>query len=766
MLFAALLTLGAFAQEAPDIDAAFEAMRTFAHESAGNPGLPITDAIMAAHGDEAARAELARKLAGLLDAETSFPAKRFACQHLYVIGTAAQVPALAPMLGDPELTNIACYALQTIPGGEAEGALIGALGTATGDAQINIVNTLRMRAPEAALEPLAELLPGDSPELQEALLLAISAIGLEQGGAVLQRALDVVMGIAPPEVDERVQLDSALPLMAALASAGGSEGLESIRRAYENVGAKAVKMAALEAWVNADAASALPVVAGLLSSGDAQWVAQACGYVRTLEGEGATQAFLEMLDEDLPVESEAILIAALVDRGDRAALPTVMAALDAEHEGIRAAALRGLGTFGDATSAIALAHAAATGSGDLRRVARESLVQLPDSAADAALTDALDGAEPAVQEEIIRALSGRGARSAVPSLLTLASEGEANLRQAAIGALGQLSTHEQLPQLLELLSTEDAGGLSTSINRAIVDVARKADVPEARASAIHAVLEDEADPEIRTALLALLGQIGDPTSMPVIERALESDDAEVRLAAVKSLSDWPDATPLDRLAALAETDPADPVKSTALGGYIRLLREGDHEDAAALVGRYEKALELARTNSDQRRILAGLAELKDRAALDLVSRYLDDESLRGEAAVAAERIRSNFYVLSASHESGAAKYAMDGNIDRRWTSGTVMQGGEWFLIDMTETSTVAGIVLDTTRSPGDYPRGYRVYVFDDPEQPGEPVAEGEGAAPVTEIRFEPTAGRYIKIEQTGQAGDLFWSIDEMRLIAQ
>ena len=766
VLLVVLAPFAVVAQEAPDLDAAFEAMRTHTFEAGGNPGQPITDAIMAAHGDTEARTALAGKLVGLLDADTTFPAKRFACQHLYIIGTAAQVPALAPMLTDPELAHLACYALQTIPGPEADQALLDALGKTEGKVRINIVNVLGKRATASALQPLADLLPGDSPETQRALLQAISSIGLANDRGVTLQAAEVIAGPHAPAMDQARVFDAALPLVAALVDSGWEDGLEKILHLYSIAETKAAKTAVLDAWVRTFPKEALPEVATLLASDDMEWAALACGYVRTMEVDGATEVFLDALNGNLQPENETILITALVDRGDPAARPAVLAALDSEQEAVRIAAVKGLGAFGDATSAVPLAEAAASASGEMPRVARESLYRVPDPAADVALAAALNSAAAPVQEEIIRALGARGAQDAFPQLLAKATAGDEKVRKAAIDALGQLGQHAQLPQLLALLPQVEAGSLRNALTRAIVDLARKADTPETRATALHEMLAGNADKAVRETLLEQLGGIGDPTSLEVLDEAAKSDDADIRLAAVKGLGDWQDDSPMITLANLAEKDSDRKVSAEALNGYIRLLREREHENKDALTGHYEKALDLARSKSDQRRIFAGLSELRDRAALDLVNRYLDDEELRGEAAVAAERIRSNFYVLSASADSDNAKYAMDGNIDSRWTTNAVMQGGEWFLIDMTESAPVAGIVLDNSRSTGDYPRGYRVYVFDDPANPGAPVAEGEGTSPVTEIRFTPTTGRYVKIEQTGKADNLWWSIDEMRLIAQ
>lgn len=72
------------------------------------------------------RARLAAMLGELLEGNATVDAKRFACRQLALIGTKAQVAQLAALLSDPALMDLAKYALDRIPGGEAIAALSGA----------------------------------------------------------------------------------------------------------------------------------------------------------------------------------------------------------------------------------------------------------------------------------------------------------------------------------------------------------------------------------------------------------------------------------------------------------------------------------------------------------------------------------------------------------------------------------------------------------------------------------------------------------------
>ena len=80
------------------LDQAFEALKTYDWGTDRNLLDPIDDAVIAAHGNAAARKELETRLAAVLKTGVSRDAKDYVCRKLMVIGTAASVPTLAALL--------------------------------------------------------------------------------------------------------------------------------------------------------------------------------------------------------------------------------------------------------------------------------------------------------------------------------------------------------------------------------------------------------------------------------------------------------------------------------------------------------------------------------------------------------------------------------------------------------------------------------------------------------------------------------------------
>jgi len=120
--------------------------------------------------------------------------------------------------------------------------------------------------------------------------------------------------------------------------------------------------------------------------------------------------------------------------------------------------------------------------------------------------------------------------------------------------------------------------------------------------------------------------------------------------------------------------------------------------------------------------------------------------------------------LTASHHSQSLASAIDGRQNTRWDTRGVQRPGMWFGVQLPQPMWVMSLVLDTRGSNADYPRGYRVQVSNDGADWGEPVAEGRGHQPVTEIELSvPRAIKYIRITQTGSSPNKYWSIHELTI---
>ncbi len=110
--------------------------------------------------------------------------------------------------------------------------------------------------------------------------------------------------------------------------------------------------------------------------------------------------------------------------------------------------------------------------------------------------------------------------------------------------------------------------------------------------------------------------------------------------------------------------------------------------------------------------------------------------------------------------------ALDGNPDTRWTTGRSLEPGDAVTLDMAAPQKAAKLVLDSAKSPGDYPAGYRLEASIDGKtwtqvaQATEAQTEAALQGGVLTIAFPPITARYLRV--TSQGGhSLWWSIHEL-----
>jgi endo-1,3(4)-beta-glucanase len=123
------------------------------------------------------------------------------------------------------------------------------------------------------------------------------------------------------------------------------------------------------------------------------------------------------------------------------------------------------------------------------------------------------------------------------------------------------------------------------------------------------------------------------------------------------------------------------------------------------------------------------------------------------------------WVANASSSNGGDVPAnvLDGSSGTRWTTGGDQTPGEWLSIDMQTARTFTQVTMDVAGSTSDYARAYELYVSNDGQTWGTPVASGTGATGIITIVFPSQTARFIGIVQTGTSSSNWWSVAELNV---
>ena len=643
---------------APDplsrLDEALKAAASYQYGKDAQPLRTAEQIVVAAVKDPQQRAAVEQRLLAALNANVTRDAREFLCRQLFFVGTTQCIPALEALLTDPAGAHMARYVLGQLEYPEALAALHRALGKTSGKLQVGLITTLGERRYEKSVPDLAKLLDSTDASVAEAAATALGKIGGAEAAETLQKTHS--------NASEHLaaQIDDALLACADrfLADGKGSQAAELYRGLYAPSQSRPLRIAALRGLASVPNEDSLRLLVQAIQGPDRELAASAIGFSRFAEGSGVTRALAD-LAPGLPVESQELLINALGVRGDPASRPAIVAATSSDNQLVRVAALEALGAIGDGTVVELLVRAAAGAQANEAQVARTSLVRLNATEVDRVLVKVAGAGETKARIEAIRALAKRKSADAVGPLLTLATEDNAAVREAAIRALGDLATESDLPSVVALLVKPKEAGDRSAFEAALEAAFRRIPAPEKQAEPLLAALSS-GPVDAKPAVLRLLGRTATLGALEAVRAGLKADDASVREAAIRTLAGWSDATPADELLALARslTEPAQ--KLIALRGYVRMA--GLSKDPA---GMYARAMELAQRPEDKRLVLSGLGTTSSPEALLLVEHCLADEALQAEAGLAATQIADRLRHRDEARARQALKRVLGATKDAR-----------------------------------------------------------------------------------------------------
>jgi HEAT repeat protein len=267
---------------------------------------------------------------------------------------------------------------------------------------------------------------------------------------------------------------------------------------------------------------------------------------------------------------------------------------------------------------------------------------LPGADVDKALQDALGQQDPKVRVEAIRALAGRHAVAATPSLLKAAGDPDAGVRNESVKALGVVGPSGALPALAAVLVKTEDGPFRVETANAMVRIASRDPAPENCSEAVLKAMAGCGGPA-KISLLGVLGRIGGPKSLEGVRDALKDNDEQVRGAAFTALTEWPDAAAAADLLAIAKTAAGETRHVQALRGYLRVCGIQAERPAAETAALLAAGLAVARRPDEKKMALGELGKVRDIAALEAAVSCLSDSALTEEAACAAAHVARDLW---------------------------------------------------------------------------------------------------------------------------
>ena len=591
--------------------------------------------VLARKDSPEARRTCEEKLAAFLGSKATLIAKTAVCRQLRVIGSGASVPILEKMLFQKETADIARYALEKIPGREAEEALVGALGKTKAELKKGIITSLGQRKAKSAAAELGKLLRGADPGFAGAAALALGRIGGMDAAEALGKSLSAVQ---PPL--KNLVASALFECAEEFVSLKDSQASFQI---YDKLLAEKLpaplRLAAMRGKIATAGDQARSLILDTISRTDASLHAPAIGSIKTFFKEADIGPLCSLLPR-LPAPSQVQMIAVLGDYPGKIVLPFVMEAAKSQNQNVRFAALKALEKTGDASSVLFLAQTAAVTPRAEQAAARTSLWGLKGKDVDDKILSLLaEQKDEGVLAELVQTIGERRIFAGKSLAARQAEAPSVRVRAQALRALRAVGTPSDISGLLGLLLKTPAEADQIPIENTIVGLAQKISNPNGRAGAVHALLDPERGIANRAPLLRVLGKIGDGTSLSFLRDALMDKDAAIVDAAVRALAGWPTAAARDDVYAISRTSKNDVHRVLALRGFVRMVGLDRYRLPEAAVEDLENALLLVWRPEEKKLILGVLPDFACPEALRAAATLLKDKDAKDEAKLALDKIQ-------------------------------------------------------------------------------------------------------------------------------
>ena len=576
-------------------------------------------------------AEKERSLIAVLQSNASPDEKAITCKKLAVYGSAEAVPALAPLLQNEQLASWARIALEAIPGEAADAALRQALPKVNGRLLVGTINSIGVRRDAKAVRELAGLLKNSDDQVASAAAVALGRIGGTQAAAALKISLKTAGPTVRPAVAEGC-IRCAEIFLAAGTAAPAVELYDMVRKA------DVPKQKVLEATRGAILArktDGIPLLLEQLRSQDKALFQIGLRTARELPGSQATKAVAAEMQRTSP-ERQPLLLLALADRGDDAAMPTIVEAAKTGSKKVRLVAVNVLDRLGKPSTAPVLIEVAAGDDPELNQAALVALTRMPGNELDSKILGDLGRSAGKSRQVLIELAARRQIQGAIPLMLKDSESSDPKIRSASVQALGTIGTSEQIGDLVRLLSSAQNDKQREDVEAALLAISSRSGT-----GCVQSLLPltHNSDTSVRKVALHALASAGGSDALNAVKLAVNDQDESVQDEAVRTLSTWPNTWPEDEAIAqplldLAKESKKPSYQVLALRGYLQFLQGDKKLKNDEKLTKVEEALPLMTRPEEKRSAIAVVQSIPTSAALEMLVKFAAEPALSEEACSA------------------------------------------------------------------------------------------------------------------------------------
>jgi HEAT repeat protein len=479
---------------------------------------------------------------------------------------------------------------------------------------------------------------------------AVASLG-RIGGDTATQALEKALVSAPAAI--RCETADALVRCAEKSLAAGNK--ENAIRLYDLISKSNVPerrvLEGVHGAILARGSAGMPMLVDLLKSAEKKRFALGLKLTREIEATEVTDVLLTELHR-ASLARQPLLMLAVADRADPKARDALLQAAKSGIHDVRIASIRGLKKAGDASCGKVLLDAALDGNAEISEAAVEVLADISAKEIDDLLAARLQTAVGQGRLVLVGLAGRRHIESVTPILLKLADDPDTSLRSAALTALGATIRATELPVLI---ARALGPGKPEEVKAAEVALRTACGRMSDRDASTTQVLTALASAQVpaKVKLLELLVTIGGDKALKTVVEAAKDTNADVRRAGYRALGEWTSADAGPELLDLIKSgDPA--LKVGATRAYIRITRQFAIPNDRRMA-MFREIMTLAQRDDERRLALDILKQIRTPDSLSVAVGYLDRSGLSDAAARVAVTLSDKMVVTNPAEVATAMK---------------------------------------------------------------------------------------------------------------
>lgn len=606
--------------------------------------------VMAA-GNESARATVAKAYCKALEMSPERETKAFIIRQLQIVGHDESVDALKKYLTNESLCAPAAQALASIDSDASGKALLDALNSAPAACRKSIVQAIADSEVEGAEEALLALVESDDANLKKDVFYALSRCGSKASVKVLAEASkDAAYMMEPTGANE-----SYIRLLKRLSEQGDVKDAEKAAADLMKKAKKAGKVhtrdAALEILLSIKKEDGLKLVMEALSDPNKEYRNAALSYVSDFADLDIYKAILKKMQKAKPEVKVDILnwigtegtdpkVSQVLREAEIKLDVPVMSVLNREVQSkeydVAEAAVWALVKLKDPNSISVLAQLLTSEDQQMIDLGEAALASFSGDIAPTVARLVPTISDPG-KVAALRLLALRKSSANVNRVYEQIASSSKEVKAAALTALKDVVTEQELTRLFGMLQQADAGSIAP-IQQAIICALGKQSKPDQVQTVVAQMYKTDVDK--KHLYYAILANTGDPAALTLIADGFGKGSGAVKDAAFDALLNFNGEGAAEKLFVICQDASASSYFDRALSAYIKMIAQSGMTRENKLIF-LRNGMEIAKTDAQKNEILKQIERTGTFLGLLYAGRFIDEKPLQQAAANAVMNIALN-----------------------------------------------------------------------------------------------------------------------------